>query len=81
MVHGLGARAAPSLCMSGRPAPGDGRSAMAHMIFFSAKNPRTRPRVDPIEEESSRGCSGVGRPPRASLIDVELNRDGCGRLN
>jgi hypothetical protein len=31
-------------------------------VFFSVKNHRTHFRVDPIEEENSRGCYGVGRP-------------------
>jgi hypothetical protein len=37
------------------------------------------PRGDLVEEESSKACPRIGRPPRASLIGVESKRDGCGR--
>jgi hypothetical protein len=39
--------------------PGVRLSAMAQKVFFSAKNPRTRPVRDHIEGESSKShCSG-----------------------
>jgi hypothetical protein len=75
-----GAGAAPPLHTSGRSAPGAGRSAIAHRVFFSAKNPRTRPGTDLVEGESSKGLLQVGRPPGAPLIGVEPSRDCCGRL-
>jgi hypothetical protein len=37
-----------------------GRPAIAQRVFFSVKNPRTRPRRDPVEEESSKGVA-LGR--------------------
>jgi hypothetical protein len=70
------------LCtLSDGPRLGTGRSAIEQRVFFSAKNPRTRPRRDPIEEESSKVLLRVGRPPGAPLIGVESSSDCCGRLN
>jgi hypothetical protein len=45
------------------------------------KNPRTRLYVDPVEENSDMGRSGVSWLPEASLIGIESKRDGCGILN
>jgi hypothetical protein len=73
----LGAGADPPLHASGQSVPRAGLSAMGKDL----KNPRTRLQVDPVEEESSRGCSGIGRPPGASLIGVKSKRGGCGSLN
>jgi hypothetical protein len=75
-----GAGATPPLHTSVRSTPGAGRSAIAPMVFFSAKNPRTRPWRDPIDGESSKGLLRVGRLPGAPLIGVEPSRDCCGRL-
>src|SRR5687767_1257373 len=55
-----GAGATPPLHTSGQSAPGAGRSAIAQRIFFSVKNPRTRPGRDPVEGESSKGLLQVG---------------------
>jgi hypothetical protein len=41
---------------------------MAQRVFFSVKTPKTLPEVDTVEEESSKGCFGVGKPPGTSLI-------------
>jgi hypothetical protein len=54
---------------------------IAQRVFFSTKNPRTRPGRDPVEGESSMALLRVGRPPGAPLIDVESKRDCCERLN
>jgi hypothetical protein len=56
-------------------------SAIAQKVFFSTKNPRTRPRRDCIERESSKALIRVGRSLGAPLIDVESNKGCCGRLN
>jgi hypothetical protein len=63
------------------PRLGTGRSVIEQRVFFSAKNPRTRPGRDPIEGESSKGLLWVGRPPGAPLIGVESSCDCCGRLS
>jgi hypothetical protein len=50
-----GAGAAPPLHTSRRSAPRAGRSTIERRVFFSTKNPRTRPGRDPVEGESSKG--------------------------
>jgi hypothetical protein len=54
---------------------------IAQRVFFSAKNPVTRPERDPIEGKSSKALLRVGRPLGAPLIVIESKRDCCGRLN
>jgi hypothetical protein len=65
------ARAAPPLHNSERSVPGAGWSVIAHRVFFSVKNPRTRPGRDLVEGDSSKGLLRVGRPLEAPLIGVE----------
>jgi hypothetical protein len=45
-------------------------SGQSARVFFSVKNPRTRPGRDPVEGKSSKGLLWVGRPPGAPLIGI-----------
>jgi hypothetical protein len=56
---------------------GSDGSAIVQRVFFSTKNPRTRPRREPVEGESSKGLLWVGRLPGAPLIGIEPSRDCC----
>jgi hypothetical protein len=76
-----GAGAAPHLHTSGRFVSGAGWSAIAQRVFFSVKNPKTRPGRDFVEGDSSKGLLQAGKPPSAPLIGVEPSRYCCGRLN
>jgi hypothetical protein len=70
-----GTGAAPPLHTYEQSMLGGGRSTIAQRVFFSTKNPRTRPKRDPIEGESSKGLLRVGRPSGAPLIGVESSGD------
>jgi hypothetical protein len=68
MVRDLGAGADPSLYTFGLSAP---RSDCPRWrrIFSSVKNPRTRLRVDPIEEKSSRGWQATRGVPNQRRVE------------
>ena len=67
-----GAGVAPPLCMSGRSTLGaqivhDGRKCLLH------RKSRSRlPGGTPLGRRDPRVCLDVGRPPKASLVDVEV---------
>jgi hypothetical protein len=77
-----GAGATPPLHASGRSvpraersSPRAKRSAITQRVFFSSKNPRTRPGRDSVEGESFKAFLRVGRPPGAPLISLESKRE------
>jgi hypothetical protein len=62
-IRDLGAGVDPPLHAFGWSAPETGWSMIAQRVFFSTKNPRTRPGRDPIEGESSKALlRSAGRP-------------------
>jgi hypothetical protein len=69
-----GAGATPPLLTSGRSAPGT-RTVRDGVEGLLRSRPRSRlPGGTPSGRRDHRVCLGIGRPPKTSLVDVELKR-------